>query len=74
MEKVIKVVLEQSTREKRFLQNCKTLSLALFIETFLNNRLVSNTLLTETVKSYKYSPLTSYYTLTSKLADRLRCI
>ena len=33
------------------------------LKLFLNNRLVSNTLLTEIVKSYKYFPHTSYYPL-----------
>ena len=66
-------IVRSKMGENRNPSNCETVLLTL-LKLFLNNRLVSNTLLTEIVKSYQYFPLTSYYTLSSKLACRLRCI
>ena len=68
MEKEIQGILKQSTSENRNPSNCETFLSLCHWKLFLNNRLVSNSLLTEIDKSNKYFPLTSYYTLGSKLA------
>ena len=72
-KKEIKGILEQQERI-RILQIVKPFFSPCLLKLFLNNRLMSNTLLTEIEKSCKYFPLTSYYTLNSKLAYRLRYI
>ena len=61
---------------KVFLNNQQERIGILQLKLSLNNKLVSNTLLTEIVKSDKYFPLTSYYQLSSKLAyicDAYKC-
>ena len=62
----IQGILKQSTSDNRNPSNCETFLSLCYWKLFLNNRLMSNTLLTEIDKSSKYFPLTSYYTLGSK--------
>ena len=73
VKKEIKCILEQQERI-RILQIVKPFFSPCLLKLFLNNRLMSNTLLTEIDESCKYFPLTSYYTLSSKLAYHLRYI
>ena len=59
VKKEIKGILEQQERI-RILQIVKPLFSPCLLKLFLNNRLMSNTLLTEIDESCKYFPLTSY--------------
>ena len=59
VKKEIKGILEQE--RIRILQIVKPFFSPCLLKLFLNNRLMSNTLVTEIDKSCKYFPLTSYY-------------
>ena len=69
-----KVFLNNQQKRIGILQIVKPFFSLCLLKRFLNNGLVSNTLLTEIDKPYRYFPLTLYYTMSSKLVYRLRCI
>ena len=72
VKKEIKGILEQQERI-RILQIVKPFFSPCLLKLFLNNRLMSNTLLTEIDESCKYFPLTSYYTLRPIICDTYNC-